>query len=65
MGIKTLESNESNKLFGREKLQALTEVQQEKEKHLTKKEGAEGHYESKEIERLIDGMSNLSLVNKL
>jgi hypothetical protein len=49
----------------REKLQALTEVQQEKEKLSTKKEGAEGHYESKEIERLIDGMSNLSLVNKL
>jgi hypothetical protein len=41
-----------------------TEVQ-DKEKYSTKKEGAEEQYESEEIESLIDGMSNLSLVSKL
>ncbi len=40
-------------------------LQQEKGQHSTKKEAAEGLHESKEIETLIDGMSNSSLVNKL
>ncbi|CAB4026172.1 Hypothetical predicted protein, partial [Paramuricea clavata] len=48
----------------REKRQAFTEVQ-DKEKYSTKKEGAEGQYESEEIGSLIDGMSNLSFDGKL